>query len=145
MMLVGQDPWRSLARLQRDVSRLFEQADGEGTTSAATSDWVPPVDIREEHNQYVLHVDVPGVDPAQIEVTAENGVLTVRGERRAVSEDARAPYKRVERVHGTFYRRFTLPDAVDTDQIQAACQLGVLEISIPKQAQVQPRRITVAS
>lgn len=145
MMLLNQDPWRSLARLQRDVSRLFEQADSEGTTSAATSDWVPPVDIREEQDQYVLHVDVPGVDPAQIEVTAENGVLTLRGERQAASEDTRAPFRRVERVHGTFYRRFTLPDAVHTEQIQATCQLGVLEIRIPKQAQVQPRRINVAS
>lgn len=145
MMLVSQDPWRSLARLQRDVSRLFERADGEATTSAATSDWIPPVDIREEHDRYVLHVDVPGVDPGAIEVTAENGVLTVRGERPGVADDGRAPYKRVERVHGSFYRRFTLPDAVDTDQIQATCQLGVLEISIPKQAQVQPRRINVAS
>jgi HSP20 family protein len=101
------------------------------------------VDIREDKDAYVLHADVPGVDPKDIEVHMENGVLTIRGERKSETKEERENYKRVERVRGTFYRRFTLPDTADADKISAKSVNGVLEVRIPKQETVQPRRISV--
>ncbi|MFP4244636.1 MAG: Hsp20/alpha crystallin family protein, partial [Ectothiorhodospira sp.] len=110
---------------------------------AGVSDWVPAVDIREEKDAYVLHADVPGVDPKAIEVHMENGVLTIRGDRKEESTEERENYKRVERVRGSFYRRFSLPDTADAERISARSVNGVLEVRIPKQEKVQPRRITV--
>lgn len=142
MTLVNHDPWTTLTRMRQDMSRLF---DGDGATSSATADWAPRVDIREEADRYVLSADVPGVDPEHIDLTAEGGVLSLRGERQAVDEAERQNYKRVERFYGAFHRRFTLPDAVDTDQITANCRNGVLEVVIPKHARVQPRRVPVSA
>lgn len=143
MNLTTYDPWRTLAQLQQEVSRALEGGT-DGSTSA-TADWSPLVDIREEADRYVLLADVPGVVPEDIEVTAENGTLTLRGERRLSGETDQRNFKRVERRHGSFYRRFLLPDAVDTDHISARSQHGVLEVVIPKQPQVQPRRVPVAN
>lgn len=142
MTLVSYDPWTTLTRLRQDMNRLFEN---DGATSSATADWAPRVDIREETDRYVLMADVPGVEPDRIDVTAEGGVLSLRGERQSVELQEREKYKRVERAYGSFHRRFTLPDAVDTDQISASCRNGVLEVVIPKHAKVQPRRVPVAA
>lgn len=142
MTLVNHDPWTTLSRLRQDMNRLLET---DGGTSSATADWAPRVDIREEADRYVLIADVPGVEPERIDVTAEDGVLSLRGERQATDAQERDKYKRVERAYGAFHRRFTLPDAVDTDQISASCRHGVLEVVIPKHAKVQPRRVPVAA
>jgi HSP20 family protein len=91
----------------------------------------------------VLHADVPGVDPTDIELQMENGVLTLRGERKSEVKEEKDNYHRVERVTGSFYRRFTLPDTADAENISAKSVNGVLEVRIPKQARVQPRRIEV--
>jgi HSP20 family protein len=144
MALMTYDPWRTLARLQQEMARAFD-ANTDGETSSATADWAPAVDIREEANRYVLIADVPGVEPDQIEVTAENGVLTLRGERRVADAQEQRNFKRVERFHGAFHRRFALPDAVDTDQISATCRNGVLEVAIPKHERLQPRRVPVSA
>lgn len=144
MALITYDPWRTLARLQQEMARAFD-ANADGETSSATADWTPAVDIREEANRYVLIADVPGVEPEQIEVTAENGVLTLRGERRMADAQAQRSFKRVERFHGAFHRRFALPDAVNTDQISATCRNGVLEVTIPKHERLQPRRVPVSA
>src|SRR5687767_13298100 len=100
--------------------------------------WLPSVDVREEENRYVVQVDLPGVDSKNIEITAEKGVLTIKGERKSEEKKTEHGYERVERVAGTFLRRFTLPDTAQTDAITAKQANGVLEVSIPKQAQVQP-------
>jgi HSP20 family protein len=141
MTLMRYEPWSLLNQLSREIERLHESGDRE--EPAITADWSPAVDIREESDGYVLHADLPGVEPKDIEVHMENGVLTIRGERRHESTEERENYKRVERVRGSFFRRFALPDTADSDNISARCQNGVLEVRIPKQAQVQPRRITV--
>ena len=105
--------------------------------------WTPRVDVREEPSRFVILADLPGIDPADIEVQMDSNVLTLKGERKAepASDDARTT--RSERRHGSFERRFTLPDNVDAEAIAASGKHGVLEISIPKKAQAAPRRIEI--
>ena len=110
---------------------------------AVTADWVPSVDVKEEAQRFVIHADVPGVDPKDIEVTMEDGVLTIRGQRQSEAREEKDGWTRVERSTGQFFRRFTLPDTAEADGISAKGVNGVLEIVIPKQARVQPRRIAV--
>jgi HSP20 family protein len=106
-------------------------------------DWAPAVDIREEESRYLLSADIPGVERGNIEITLEDGVLTLKGERRGESEANGKDYRRKERMHGTFMRQFTLPETVDTLNISATVKDGVLDVVIPKQAKPQPTRITI--
>jgi HSP20 family protein len=115
----------------------------EEDSDAVTSTWAPAVDVKEDDDKYVIHADVPGVDPKDIEVTMENGILTLRGERTSESETEKGEYKRIERTHGSFYRRFTLPDTADGDKIEAKTKHGVVEIVIPKSTAKKARRIEV--
>ena len=148
MSLVRYEPLGLLNQLHGEIDRLFDNRMpkyGDDREQLAASDWVPAVDIREEENRYVIHADVPGVNPEDIEVNMENGVLSIKGERHAETTDEREGYKRVERVRGSFFRRFSMPDTADADGISATCKAGVLEIVIPKQAKVLPKRIKVES
>lgn len=111
----------------------------------ATAAWIPAVDIHEYEDRFALFVDRPGVDRAQVEITLANGVLTLSGQRKTEKlvgkEDVPT---HIEWGSGAFHRRFILPDSIDGDQIKAVGRNGVLEISIPKQAKAQPRRIKIA-
>ena len=105
---------------------------------------IPHVDVLEQPGRYVLRADLPGVAPADIEITTHDGVLTLRAERRADPTLADAEIVgRPERYTGTFLRRFTLPEDADTDAISARSAHGVLELTIAKQARSQPRRIEI--
>jgi HSP20 family protein len=146
MSLVRYEPWSLINQLHGDINRLFDSRTmpyGDDGEQLSASDWLPAVDIREEDNRYVIHADVPGVDPEDIEVNMEHGVLSIKGQRQSNTTEERKGYKRVERVSGSFFRRFSLPDTADADAISARCRDGVLEISIPKQAEVMPKRISV--
>ena len=149
MALVRYEPWNLLNQFQKEVNRLFESRLGDlqegDSSSIVTSGWRPAVDIKEEDNRFVILADVPGIDPKDIEVTMEDGVLTLQGERSTQTEEEREGYKRIERARGTFYRRFSLPDSADAEGIKAKGKDGVLEIAIPKHERVQPRRIAVQS
>ena len=127
MSLVRFEPWSLADRISGDNHRT----------------WVPAVDIFEEQERFIVRADLPGVDPDDIEVNMENGVLTVSGERKNEERSEFEGVSRIERISGRFLRRFTLPDTADADAIKAKCRNGILEISIPKQAAVQPRRIAV--
>ena len=146
MSLVRYDPLFSVRQLQDDINRLFS---GWSTndSSGVTADWVPSVDINEFDDKFQLFIDVPGVDPKDVEITLEAGVLTITGERFAQAEKAEENVvsRRAERGTGRFYRRFILPESVDADKVKATDRHGVLEIMIPKQAKAQPRRIKVAA
>ncbi len=146
MSLMNYDPLFSVRQLQDDINRLFS---GWSTndTSGVTADWVPSVDINEFDEKFQLFIDVPGVDPKDVEITLESGVLTITGERFAQAEkaDENIVRRRTERGTGRFYRRFILPESVDADKVKATDRHGVLEISIPKQAKAMPRRIEVAA
>ena len=144
MSLMKYDPFFSVHRLQDDINRLFS---GYSTndSSGVTADWIPSVDINEFDEKFQLYVDVPGVDPKDVEITLESGVLTITGERFAQAEKAEESVvrRRAERGTGRFYRRFILPETVDADKVKATDRHGVLEIVIPKQAKAQPGRIKV--
>jgi HSP20 family protein len=140
MTVVRYEPWALVSRLQKEVDRLF----GAPLTTAADSGaWLPPVDIHEEPHQFVLHVDLPGVDPKAVEITSDQGVLTIRGQRADSRKESREGFRRVERISGEFQRRFSLPETADVQNIKAKVANGVLEVSIPKLAQVQPLKVQV--
>jgi HSP20 family protein len=148
MSLVRYEPWGLLNQRHADLGRMFNarvRRPAENSDPLAASDWTPAVDIREEEQRYVIHADVPGVKPGDIEVKMDDGVLSIKGERQSESGEAREGYRRVERVRGSFSRRFSLPDTADADGISARSKDGVLEIVIPKQAKVLPKRIKVES
>ena len=145
MTLVSYEPWSFVNRLQRQLDQAFNPTSaGAETVSTQSVAWIPRVDIHEEAERFVVLADVPGVEAKDIEITADKGVLTIRGERRTQKQDSQQQgYERVERTSGSFLRRFTLPDTANTESIRAKQTNGVLEVSIPKHAQVQPRRISV--
>jgi len=143
MSLVRYQPWGLMRSLHDDLDRLFEQRMGMDETAGSVANWVPPVDIREEENRFLLHADIPGVKPEDIEVTMENGVLTISGTRASEKSEDENGYRRVERITGRFFRRFTLPDTADAEGINAKSHDGVLEVIIPKHERVMPRRISV--
>jgi HSP20 family protein len=127
----------------RDLSRFFnlEFEDDDNTLSPAN--WSPSVDIAEKDDHFLIQADVPGVDPKNIEVSMENGYLTVKGERKTESKDEKDGYNRVERSHGTFYRRFSLPETADSDNVSASSNNGVLEIKVGKAEIAKAKKITV--
>jgi HSP20 family protein len=141
MNLIRYQPWGLMNGLHHDLDRLLERQCDDAR--ATICDWSPTTDIREEDDRFVLRADVPGVDPKDIEITMEKGVLTVRGVRSAEKEIEKQSYLRVERTTGSFCRRFNLPDTADSDNITAKSTLGVLEVVIPKHAEIQPRRIDI--
>lgn len=151
MTLARYEPYNLLDRLHREVRRLGaydslanDLADDD-SSNVVVSHWRPAVDIKEEDKQFVIRADIPGVDPKDIEITMEAGILTIKGERTLEKEEESDGYKRIERARGTFYRRFSLPDTADAEKIEARGKDGVLEIVLPKHEKVQPRRITVNS
>jgi HSP20 family protein len=147
MALVRYEPW-GIGQLQSEINRLFRSF-GDWDSSGATAGWVPPVDIYEHGDRFQLYMDLPGVDPNSVEITLEGGVLTVSGERVQLTDprdtNDEGELMRSERGHGRFYRRFVLPETVDSDRVKATNRHGVLELTIPKQAKALPRRIKVAA
>jgi HSP20 family protein len=101
------------------------------------------VDIQENADNFIIHTDLHGVKAADIEVTAENGLLTIKGVRDSNKVEEKDNYKRIERFSGSFMRRFTLPETADVERINATSRDGVLELTIPKMPQLQPKRIEV--
>jgi HSP20 family protein len=136
MTVVRYEPWSLLTRLRRDLDQTFESPSHDAS-------WTPAVDIHEEPRQFVVRADLPGVTPKDIEITAEKGVLALRGSRQFEQKSDDGHYSRIERVSGKFVRTFTLPENVATDQINAKFKDGVLELTIPKIAKPEPRRIEV--
>ncbi|MGR9086067.1 MAG: Hsp20/alpha crystallin family protein [Gammaproteobacteria bacterium] len=136
-------PWSLLNQLQKELERAQEGGATEGTI--ATAQWSPAVDIKEDSDKFVLQADIPGVSPEDIDVSMENGVLTIKGEKKTESKTEEQGYKRIERAYGTFYRRFSLPDTANADAISAKSKHGVLEIVIPKREAIKPKKISVES
>jgi len=143
MSLTRYNPWSVFDQLQRELNMPMTKFDTEDNGNIATANWAPAVDIKEDDKAFTLLADIPGVDPDEIEVTMDKGVLTIKGERQSEKKTEEENYKRVERQYGVFYRRFTLPDSADADGIEAHSEHGVLKIIIPKQEVAQSRRISV--
>lgn len=147
MNLTRYEPWTLMTLLRQDLDRLVGRHSGPAQDSvnddSAIADWAPPVDIIEEKDRFVLRADAPGVNPDDIEISMENGVLSIAGSREQEKSEQSEGLRRIERVSGRFYRRFTLPDTADSDNVAARYENGILEVTIPKQAQVLPRRIAI--
>lgn len=145
MAITRYEPWGLLTQLQRELERARDDMATDGTSAIA--EWAPAVDIKEEGNKFVLHADLPGVKPEAIDVSTENGVLTIKGEKqteaKTEAKTEKEGYKRVERTHGSFYRRFSLPDTADLGAISAVTKDGVLVVTIPKREALQPKKISV--
>ncbi|SDZ73240.1 heat shock protein Hsp20 [Thiothrix caldifontis] len=140
MNMTRYEPWSVLNQLQREMDSLLRR---DSDTTSPVSDWTPAVDIRETADAWLIHTDIPGVKVEDIEIHMENGVLSISGKRELDNTEEKEGYKRVERVRGRFHRRFSLPDTANGDKITAKCNNGVLDITIPKQEKVLPRKIEV--
>lgn len=146
MAVTRYEPWTALNQLHGQLNRLFDREfDNGATSSAATADWIPPADIEEYSDRFVLKLDVPGVDVAAIDITLDQGLLAVSGERAKDALAKEVERSRTERPYGRFHRRFTLPDTADASGVHATGRNGIVEVTIPKQAKAQPRRIQIAA
>ena len=148
MSIVRYRQWPGQTALQDEIKQVFDRFfDNANTDESAvvTAQWVPRVDINEEPNRFVIYADLPGIDPQDIEVQMDKGILSIKGERSSESSTETERFSRVERRYGSFHRRFALPDSADAEGISASGRNGVLEIAIPKKAETTPRRIQVGT
>jgi HSP20 family protein len=141
MTLVRWDPFREMARMQNEINRLFD--DRAIRQEDLTAGFWPPVDVYQDHEQIVLTCELPGMDAKEVDLQVENGVLTIRGERKLEREDKKDNYVRVERWYGTFNRAFTLPTTVDADKVKAEFKNGVLRVTLPRKEETKPKQIKV--
>jgi HSP20 family protein len=140
-MLTRYDPFRDLFRLQDALSRTFD--DRVGGANGESVGWAPPCDIFEDGDGVTVRFELAGVEPKDVDIRFENGVLTLRGERKLEREDKKDGYHRVEIQYGSFSRSFSLPGTVDSERIRAESKNGVLTVTLPKKAEAKPRAIQV--
>ena len=143
MNIVHYQPWQLMGRLHREIDQLFGDTFASTANGSSAATWVPSVDVHEEAERYTVHADLPGVEAKDIQVTADKGLLTIRGARRLEARDGRKGFERLERITGEFLRQFSLPENARADDIRARHTNGVLEVVIPKQPAVEPRRVSV--
>jgi HSP20 family protein len=145
MAIIRWDPFRDLVTLRDKMNRLFEDAaTGRGEEKELTaSSWAPAIDIYEDETQLVLTAEVPGISEKDVEIKIEDNVLSIQGERKLEKETKEENYHRIERAYGSFYRSFTLPNYVDQDKIRAEHENGVVKITMPKKAELKPRKVRI--
>lgn len=135
-------PIREMAALQDRVNSLFQDIAGD-SNSVTTASFIPAVDVFENGEKVVLKLDIPGMKEEDLDIRVENQTLTVRGERKFEKEEKEENFHRIERRYGSFYRSFSLPTTVDTENVQANYEAGVLKLELKKKASAQPRQIKV--
>ena len=146
MNLTRWEPFRDLLSLQDRMSRVFDDPFARFTTPMeAARGWFPPVDIHEENDAIVLRAEIPGISRDDIELSVENGTLTLRGEKNLEEKVESDNAIRQERFHGSFVRSFVLPSLIDSDRIQANYRDGVLEVVLPKAEEAKPKKIKILS
>jgi HSP20 family protein len=145
------DPFQDLRSTQDEMAQMSPMlahalglhARQQGNDRAMTTAWAPALDISERKDAYLVTVEVPGVEPEDLDITMEDGLLTIKGERQFTSESSEQQFHRVERRYGAFRRSITLPAQVQADQIEATFDNGVLQIVVPKAEEAKPKRIQV--
>jgi HSP20 family protein len=146
------DPFQDLRSAQDEMTQMSpmlahalglhtQQASGRATTTA----WAPAVDISERKDAYLVAVELPGLKPEDLDITMEDGLLTIQGERQFTSESSEQQYHRVERRYGAFRRSITLPAHAMAEGIEASFEDGMLQILVPKAEEAKPKRIQVRS
>jgi len=142
MAITRWDPFREVVALQNRVNSLFRDFN-EGNDPLTTASFVPAVDIYEDAQKVTLKLEVPGMEEKDLDVRVENHTLTVKGERKLEKEEKEENFHRIERRYGSFYRAFTLPSTVDTENVGASYKAGVLKLELKKKPEAQPRQIKV--
>ena len=142
-VLTRWEPFREFTTLQDRMNRLFRDSFDGREESLTTSTFAPAVDVYEDEHNVTLKIEVPGVEEKDIDVRVENHTLTVHGERKFEKEEKEENYRRVERQYGSFTRSFTLPNTVDTENVSANYDKGVLKIKLAKKAEAKPKQIKV--
>ena len=146
MELVRWEPFEGLSRLHNRINDLFDESFGRARAvpSAAAGVWLPPVDILESHDAYLIRAELPGMKKEEVHLEVNDGTLTVSGERKAETLSDGVEYHRTERVNGKFSRSFYLPQTVKQDGIKATYRDGILEIHVPKAEDAKPRQIAIS-
>jgi HSP20 family protein len=151
------DPFQDLRDAQEEMAQMAQMAQmsprlahalglhgqPQGSGRAETTAWAPALDISERKDAYLVTVELPGVEAEDLEITLEDGLLTIQGERQFTSESSEQQFHRVERRYGAFRRSITLPAQVQAEQIEASFDNGVLQIVVPKMEEATPKRIQV--
>ena len=137
-MLTKWDPFRELRSVEEEFDRMVGQR-------LARTAWVPPLDVGETEANFAVTVDLPGLEPDQVEVTFEDGLLTIRGQREFTKEVDEEQYHRIERSCGSFARSVRLPRTADAEKIEASFDKGVLTVEVPKREEAKPRAIEVVA
>ncbi len=146
MALARWEPFREISRMQDEVNRFFDERGWrfrDSSNEELGSAFMPAVNVYEDPEGLELTAEVPGLEPKDVDLRIENGVMTLRGERKLEREDHKENYLRVERSYGTFMRSFTLPPTVDGEKVKAEYKNGVLRVQLPKREEAKPRAIKV--
>jgi HSP20 family protein len=145
------DPFQDLRSAQDEMAQMSPMlahalglhAQQQGNGRAATTAWAPALDISERKDAYLVTVELPGLKPEDLDITMEDGLLTIQGERQFIAESSEQQFHRVERRYGAFRRAITLPAHVMAEGIQASFEDGVLQIMVPKAEEAKPKHIQV--
>lgn len=142
MAIIRRDPFRDVIALQNRMNSLFREFN-ESDNALTTASFVPAVDIYEDAKKVVLKLEVPGMEEKDLDIRVENNTLTVKGERKFEKDEKEENFHRIERRYGSFYRSFTLPSSVDTENVQASYNAGILKLDLNKKPEAQPKQIRV--
>lgn len=143
MKLTKWDPFREMEDMFDRYTRALSWPQRGSQEVIATGDWAPRVDIAETDKDFSIKAEIPEVKKEDVKVTVENGVLTIRGERKQEKEEKNKKFHRVERFYGSFTRSFTLPDNVDESKIEASFKDGMLNLQIPKTEETKPKAFEI--
>ncbi len=143
--LVRWDPFRDLVSIQDELNRLFGRtfAGIQPMRPTASGAWMPTMDVFETQDKIVARVELPGIDPADVDVSVEDSTLTISGQREFSSDAREEDYHRVERRYGSFTRAITLPQTADTEKVEANFDRGVLTVEVAKAEKAKPKKIQV--
>ena len=142
MAITRWDPFREVVSLQNRVNSLFRNLNDE-EHPLTTASFVPAVDIYEDADKLTLKLEIPGINEKDLDVRVEDNTLTVKGERKFEAEEKEENFHRIERAYGSFYRAFTLPSTVETENVQARYNAGVLKLELKKKPEAQPKQIKI--
>ena len=142
MAITRWDPFREVVALQNRMNSLFREMN-EGENPLTTASFVPAVDIYEDAKKVMLKLEVPGMEEKDLDIRVENNTLTVKGERKFEKDEKEENFHRIERRYGTFFRSFSLPSTVDTENVQASYNAGILKLELNKKPEAQPKQIKV--
>jgi HSP20 family protein len=148
VMLTRCNPTTDTAKLSRRMERLFDEMLGNGIWRTSEErplrgTWVPAINILEQENAITITADLPGLGADDVEVTVEEGTLSIRGERKLEEVAEGETYHRVERLYGAFERNFTLPNSIDVEKIEARFTNGEMVLTLPKREESKPRSVKI--